>query len=63
MSSIDNRTDFSFPYPKPYEIQLNFMRALYKCLENKNIGIFESPTGTVILSFNSFNTYISHNNL
>lgn len=40
--------NFSFPYEKPYEIQLNFMKALFKTLELKKIGIFESPTGTVI---------------
>ncbi len=38
--------DFSFPYEKPYDIQLNFMQTLYKTLELKKIGIFESPTGT-----------------
>jgi chromosome transmission fidelity protein 1 len=39
--------EFPFPYEKPYEIQLNFMKALYKTLELGKIGIFESPTGTV----------------
>jgi chromosome transmission fidelity protein 1 len=38
---------FPFPYAQPYDIQLNFMKALYKTLELKKIGIFESPTGTV----------------
>ena len=38
---------FPFPYEKPYSIQLDFMKALYKTLESKKIGIFESPTGTV----------------
>ncbi|GMR42008.1 hypothetical protein PMAYCL1PPCAC_12203, partial [Pristionchus mayeri] len=37
--------EFSFPYP-PYAIQLDLMRALDKCLEEKRTGIFESPTGT-----------------
>jgi len=40
-------SEFPFPYAQPYEIQLNFMKALYKTLELKKIGIFESPTGTV----------------
>jgi Rad3-related DNA helicase len=40
--------EFPFPYEKPYDIQLNFMKALYKTLELKKVGIFESPTGTVI---------------
>uniref|UniRef100_T1H8V1 DNA helicase n=1 Tax=Rhodnius prolixus TaxID=13249 RepID=T1H8V1_RHOPR len=40
--------DFSFPFP-PYEIQLDFMKKLYTTIEDKNIGIFESPTGTVSL--------------
>ena len=39
--------EFPFPYPNPYDIQLNFMKSLYKTLELKRIGIFESPTGTV----------------
>ena len=38
---------FPFPYEKPYDIQVNFMKALYKTLELKKVGIFESPTGTV----------------
>ena len=39
--------DFPFPYAQPYDIQLNFMKCLYKTLQLKKIGIFESPTGTV----------------
>ncbi|XP_076243503.1 ATP-dependent DNA helicase DDX11 isoform X2 [Calliopsis andreniformis] len=37
--------EFPFPFP-PYSIQNEFMKALYKCLANGNLGIFESPTGT-----------------
>ncbi|CAI5446543.1 unnamed protein product [Caenorhabditis angaria] len=37
--------EFSFPF-EPYDIQLRLMREIRKCLEEKNIGIFESPTGT-----------------
>lgn len=36
---------FSHPYA-PYDIQLDFMKALYDVLESSSIGIFESPTGT-----------------
>jgi chromosome transmission fidelity protein 1 len=36
--------DFSFPF-EPYDIQLEFMQALYSCIDDGNIGIFESPTG------------------
>jgi len=37
-----------FPFPfEPYSIQQDFMRDLYKCIEQGNLGIFESPTGTV----------------
>ena len=57
--------EFPFPYEKPYEIQSNFMRSLYKTLELKKIGIFESPTGTVIFEIrkhikfhNSFKLYL-----
>lgn len=37
---------FLFPFT-PYEIQHDFMTKLYSTLENKKLGIFESPTGTV----------------
>ena len=40
--------EFSFPF-KPYDIQIDFMKKLYETLEGGNIGIFESPTGTVSL--------------
>ncbi|CAE1316923.1 DDX11 [Acanthosepion pharaonis] len=41
------RTPEEFPFPfEPYGIQLHFMKALYKCLQEGKIGIFESPTGT-----------------
>ncbi|RMD40983.1 hypothetical protein DV735_g4150, partial [Chaetothyriales sp. CBS 134920] len=36
---------FCHPY-EPYDIQLDFMQNLYTCIENRNVGIFESPTGT-----------------
>jgi len=36
--------DFHHPY-SPYDIQLQFMRALYTCLEGAKVGVFESPTG------------------
>ncbi|XP_022086709.1 ATP-dependent DNA helicase DDX11-like [Acanthaster planci] len=36
-----------FPFPfDPYPIQEDFMRALYRTIEEGKIGIFESPTGT-----------------
>lgn len=37
---------FPFPYEKPYNIQQQFMEQLYSCIDNRKIGIFESPTGT-----------------
>ncbi|XP_029157504.1 ATP-dependent DNA helicase DDX11 [Nylanderia fulva] len=37
--------EFQFPFP-PYEIQKQFMKELYNCLENGKLGLFESPTGT-----------------
>lgn len=46
-TSLNLPDDFGFPYEKPYDIQVNFMKALYKTLELSKIGIFESPTGTV----------------
>ena len=39
---------FEFPFP-PYKAQEDFMKNLYKALEDKKFGIFESPTGTVSL--------------
>lgn len=36
--------DFHHPY-SPYDIQLQFMQALYACLEDAKVGVFESPTG------------------
>lgn len=35
---------FHHPFT-PYEIQLQFMRALYGCLEDGKVAVFESPTG------------------
>ena len=37
--------DFHHPF-EPYEIQQEFMEALYGCIEQRKVGIFESPTGT-----------------
>lgn len=37
----------AFPY-KPYHIQLDFMKALYRSLENGGIAMLESPTGNQI---------------
>jgi chromosome transmission fidelity protein 1 len=34
----------AFPH-EPYEIQREFMLALYDTLERGQIGLFESPTG------------------
>ena len=38
------KKNFHHPY-SPYDIQLQFMRALYTCIEEGKVGIFESPTG------------------
>ncbi|XP_014838393.1 PREDICTED: probable ATP-dependent RNA helicase DDX11 isoform X1 [Poecilia mexicana] len=44
--SMENgRASFPFPY-KPYDIQEQFMKALYSALDQGKVGIFESPTGT-----------------
>ena len=37
--------DFHHPY-KPYDIQIELMNAIYDCIAESKIGIFESPTGT-----------------
>lgn len=43
---ITMEVNFQFPF-KPYAIQEKFMKELYTSIENKRLGIFESPTGTV----------------
>jgi hypothetical protein len=40
--------DFHHPYT-PYDIQTDFMNAVYDCIEDGKIGIFESPTGVSFL--------------
>ncbi|EXJ89731.1 hypothetical protein A1O3_02798 [Capronia epimyces CBS 606.96] len=40
-----SQASFCHPY-QPYDIQLEFMAHLYRCIEDKKVGIFESPTGT-----------------
>uniref|UniRef100_A0A3B3VJ91 ATP-dependent DNA helicase DDX11 n=1 Tax=Poecilia latipinna TaxID=48699 RepID=A0A3B3VJ91_9TELE len=45
MSMENGRDSFPFPY-KPYDIQEQFMKALYSALDQGKVGIFESPTGT-----------------
>ncbi|KAL7276264.1 ATP-dependent DNA helicase chl1 [Rhizina undulata] len=39
--------NFHHPY-QPYQIQLDFMNAVYSTLEDGCVGIFESPTGTFL---------------
>ncbi|XP_013103651.1 ATP-dependent DNA helicase DDX11 [Stomoxys calcitrans] len=43
--SLPTPSEFNFPFT-PYDIQQQLMQELYGVLENKLIGIFESPTGT-----------------
>lgn len=45
---LEPPADFPFPF-QAYDIQKDFMKHLYQVLERKQIGIFESPTGTVNL--------------
>lgn len=39
------RKDFHHPFT-PYDIQQELMEAIYDCIEDGKVGIFESPTGT-----------------
>ena len=46
--SVEERTRaFHFPYPSAYDIQLRLMSAVFRALEDRQVGVFESPTGTV----------------
>lgn len=45
MDDDDRARDYHHPY-EPYDIQKEFMNAVYDCLEDGKVGIFESPTGT-----------------
>ena len=48
--------NFHHPY-SPYDIQIQFMRALYDCIEEGKVGIFESPTGGFgLIVFNSLSS-------
>lgn len=42
---MESSQEFPFPFPA-YEIQKQFMKELYNCLESGKLGLFESPTGT-----------------
>lgn len=39
------KKNFHHPFT-PYDIQQQFMEAVYDCIESGKVGIFESPTGT-----------------
>ncbi|KAF2269112.1 DNA repair helicase [Lojkania enalia] len=45
MDDDNEERDFHHPF-QPYDIQKQFMNAVYDCLEDGKVGIFESPTGT-----------------
>ncbi|KAG8629076.1 hypothetical protein KVT40_002941 [Elsinoe batatas] len=43
----DKRKEIEFHHPyTPYQIQKDLMLALYQCIDQGKVGIFESPTGT-----------------
>ncbi|WVO14193.1 hypothetical protein L204_101825 [Cryptococcus depauperatus] len=44
--SLQTPESFPFPYPKPYDIQLDLMQTVFQAIEDKKIAIVESPTGT-----------------
>ena len=42
---MEEPKNFHHPF-QPYDIQQTFMQAVYDCIEQGKVGIFESPTGT-----------------
>ena len=44
MDPKEAKKKFSHPF-EPYDIQVDFMSAVYNCIEEGKIGIFDSPTG------------------
>ena len=43
--TLDGAEEFCFPFT-PYAVQVELMNSLYECLNEGQVGIFESPTGT-----------------
>lgn len=43
--AIVAKRDFHHPY-QPYDIQYELMDALYDCISEGKVGVFESPTGS-----------------
>jgi len=43
--SLSGAEDFCFPFT-PYAVQVELMNSVYGCLNEGQVGIFESPTGT-----------------
>ena len=46
-AAAEPRSFPAFPH-EPYDIQLDFMRALYGTIDGGGIGLFESPTGELL---------------
>ena len=44
MADSGNARNFHHPFI-PYDIQIEFMNAVYDCIEDRKVGILESPTG------------------
>lgn len=62
---LEPPTQFDFPF-FPYSIQHEFMANLYNVLENRRLGIFESPTGTVsstLTEYTKLLTILINNNV
>ena len=54
--ATEARKDFHHPY-EPYDIQQDLMIAIYNCIRDGKVGIFESPTGTVGLQSALISSY------
>jgi len=58
--AYEDKEEYPFGFPfTPYDIQKDLMAQLYQTIDEKKIGIFESPTGTVKINGYYYNMTLS----